>query len=91
MARIVEQLFSEKLGSLAPLITRSLASSKLKRNTVPVNNLYLVCDPNKVRRAQQCATSTAVVEDERKLDGVDITGLGYDGQKDKTRAMLVGD
>ncbi|KAG0694976.1 hypothetical protein GWK47_000252 [Chionoecetes opilio] len=47
----------------------------------------LVCDPNKLRRARQDAFPSARDLDQGKHQGTKI-GLGYDGRKDKTRAMV---
>ncbi|KAG0718738.1 Chitinase domain-containing protein 1 [Chionoecetes opilio] len=49
---------------------------------------YLVCDPNKLRRARQDAMASARDLDQGKHQGTKIVGLGYDGRKDKTRAMV---
>ncbi|KAG0698754.1 hypothetical protein GWK47_025973 [Chionoecetes opilio] len=49
---------------------------------------YLVCDPNKLRRARQDAMASARDLDQGKHQGTKIVGLSYDGRKDKTRAMV---
>ena len=49
---------------------------------------YLVCDPNKLRRARQDAMASARDLDQGKHQGTRAVGLGYDGRKDKTRAMV---
>ncbi|KAG0724306.1 hypothetical protein GWK47_040839 [Chionoecetes opilio] len=49
---------------------------------------YLVCNPNKLRRARQDAMVSARDLDQGTHQGTKIVGLGYDGRKDKTRAMV---
>ena len=50
---------------------------------------YLACDPSKVARSRQAAMTRSQARDNAKYDSEKITGMGYDGRRDKqTRAMV---
>ena len=55
---------------------------------LPPDISYLVCDSNKLSRARQDAMVSVRDFDQGKHLGTKIFGLGYDGRKDKNRAMM---
>lgn len=79
--------------SVSPAATAAIASEFLK-DLIAAGHLspemaYLACDPSKLVRARKAAMGIALEKDKVKHDGVKITGMGYDGRKDKhTRAMV---
>ena len=73
--------------SVSPRATAMICSEFLKdlivAGHVSEDKSYLACDRMKVERARKLA----MIESERKISN--ITGIGYDGKKDKnTRAMI---
>ena len=78
--------------SVSPVAAATIASEFLKdliaAGFLGSDMAYLACDPSKLVRARRDVMEEARGQDMNKHTDVKIVGIGYDGRKDKTRAMV---
>ena len=49
---------------------------------------YLACDPSKLVRARKASMAISIRKDLEKVEQEEITGIYFDGRRDKTRALI---
>ena len=49
---------------------------------------YLACDPSKLQRARTAEMNTAEIKDKSKVALQGISGIYFDGRRDKTMTMI---
>ena len=77
---------------VSPAAAAAIASGYLQdlisAGHLPAKMAYLACDPSKIARARKGAMARSTEKDKEKLQGEEITGIYFDGRKDKTRALV---
>ena len=93
--RLVNTAKASLRYKLSPAAAATIASEFLKdliaAGHLGSDKVYLACDPSKLVRARKTAMGKARQDDKEKHQGVKITGMGYNGRKDKQTRTMVAD